>query len=150
MVTCAACSAENRHGARFCDACGATLAPNVAQHEQRKTVTILFCDVAGSTELGERLDPESFRGLLARYFEQARLVIERHGGTVEKFIGDAVMAAFGVPVVHEDDALRAVRSAVELREAIAELNPELEGTYGATLDVRIGVNTGEVVTGTEE
>src|SRR5207244_998261 len=108
--------------------------------EQRKTVTVLFCDVTGSTELGEKLAPEALRALLARYFERMKAIVERHGGSVEKFIGDAVMAVFGVPVVHEDDALRAVRAAVEMRAAFPELG--VEG--------RIGVTTGEVVTGTEE
>jgi class 3 adenylate cyclase/tetratricopeptide (TPR) repeat protein len=106
----------------------------------RKVVTVLFCDVVGSTALGESVDPEALRGLLARYFERMKAIVERHGGSVEKFIGDAVMAVFGVPAVHEDDALRACRAALEMREAFAELG--VEG--------RIGVNTGEVVTGTEE
>ena len=106
----------------------------------RKVVTVLFCDVVGSTALGESVDPEALQGLLARYFERMKGIIESHGGSVEKFIGDAVMAVFGVPVVHEDDALRACRAAVEMREAFPEL-----GVRG-----RIGVNTGEVVTGTEE
>jgi class 3 adenylate cyclase/tetratricopeptide (TPR) repeat protein len=110
----------------------------------------MFCDVTGSTALGERLDPESLRRVLARYFETAKTVVERHGGTVEKFIGDAVMAVFGVPQVHEDDALRAVRAAVQLREALEPLNAELQRDYGTTLSVRLGINTGEVVTGTEE
>jgi class 3 adenylate cyclase len=113
-------------------------------------VTVVFCDVIGSTALGERLDPESLRGVMARYFGAMRQVIERHGGTVEKFIGDAVMAVFGVPVLHEDDALRAVRAVVEMREALVLLNEELKIDYGTSLAVRIGVNTGEVVTGTEE
>lgn len=108
--------------------------------EQRKTVTILFCDVAGSTSLGESVDPEALRALLARYFDRLRLIVERHGGTVEKFVGDAVMAVFGVPKVHEDDALRAVRAAMEMRDALPELGVE----------ARIGVNTGEVVAGTTE
>jgi class 3 adenylate cyclase/tetratricopeptide (TPR) repeat protein len=126
------------------------LAEGAASRQQRKTVTVLFCDVTGSTALGERLDPESFRQVMSRYFEVARAVIEQHGGTVEKFIGDAVMAVFGVPVLHEDDALRAVRAAAGLREEIAVLNTELEAGFGATVSVRIGVNTGRVVTGTEE
>jgi class 3 adenylate cyclase len=113
-------------------------------------VTVVFSDVTGSTALGERLDPESLRRVLARYFDLASQVVERHGGSVEKFIGDAVMAVFGVPHVHEDDALRAVRAAAELREALEQLNAELERDYGTTLSVRTGVNTGEVVTGTEE
>ena len=106
----------------------------------RKVVSVVFCDVVGSTALGESIDPEALQGLLARYFERMKAIVERHGGSVEKFIGDAVMAVFGVPTVHEDDALRACRAAVEMREAFAELG--IEG--------RIGVNTGEVVTGTEE
>ncbi len=113
-------------------------------------MTVLFSDVTGSTALGERLDPESLRAVMARYFDLARTVVERHGGTVEKFIGDAVMAVFGVPVLHEDDALRAARAAADLRAALAGLNDSLERDYGTTLELRIGVNTGEVVTGTEE
>jgi class 3 adenylate cyclase len=107
---------------------------------QRKTVSVVFCDVTGSTALGESTDPEALRALLARYFERMKGIVESHGGSVEKFIGDAVMAVFGVPAAHEDDALRACRAAVEMRDAFPEL-----GIAG-----RIGVNTGEVVTGTEE
>jgi class 3 adenylate cyclase/tetratricopeptide (TPR) repeat protein len=116
----------------------------------RKTVTLVFCDVADSTPLGERLDPESLRGVWSSYHETAREVLERHGGTIEKFVGDAVMAAFGIPVVHEDDALRAVRAAVELREAFAGLNDRLEVAYGVRIEVRTGVNTGEVIAGDPE
>jgi class 3 adenylate cyclase/tetratricopeptide (TPR) repeat protein len=147
---CANCGAENRDEARFCDSCGAPLAEAPAPREVRKTVTVLFCDVTGSTALGDRIDPESLRAVMARYFETAKAVVERHGGTVEKFIGDAVMAVFGVPVVHEDDALRAVRAAADLRDSLGELNAELERGYGTRLELRMGVNTGEVVTGTEE
>ncbi len=150
MVVCTSCGAENRAGARFCDSCAAPLVVPVVPREQRKTVTVVFCDVSGSTALGERLDPESLRRVMARYFQSMRLVVERHGGTVEKFIGDAVMAVFGVPVLHEDDALRAVRAASEMREAVTELNRELERDYATTLALRTGVNTGEVVIGTEE
>src|SRR3954464_5840514 len=106
----------------------------------RKVVTVLFCDVVGSTALGESTDPEAVRALLARYFERMKAIVERHGGTVEKFIGDAVMAVFGIPAAHEDDALRACRAAVEMGDALPEL-----GIRG-----RIGVNGGEVVTGTSE
>src|SRR5438874_3813815 len=113
----------------------------------RKTVTVLFSDVAGSTSLGEQLDAESLRHVMDRYFDQMRAVLERHGGTVEKFIGDAVMAVFGIPVVHEDDALRAVRAAHEMGRALSALNEELEREWGVRLAMRIGVNTGEVVTG---
>ncbi len=150
MAVCTACGAENRDTARFCDNCAAPLGAAVEQREHRKTVTVVFSDVTGSTALGEELDSESFRRVLARYFETASSIVERHGGTVEKFIGDAVMAVFGVPVVHEDDAVRALRAASELRRAIAELTPELERDFGTSLELRIGVNTGEVVTGTEE
>ena len=101
---------------------------------------MLFCDVVGSTALGESVDPEALQGVLARYFERMKQVVESHGGSVEKFIGDAVMAVFGVPVAHEDDALRACRAAVEMRDALPEL-----GVAG-----RIGVNSGEVLVGTEE
>src|SRR5215216_1572648 len=148
-MVCSACGAANRESARFCDSCGAPLSEAPAR-EIRKTVTVFFSDVSGSTALGERIDPESLRHVMARYFETARAILERHGGTVEKFIGDAVMAVFGVPTVHEDDALRALRAAEELRESLAGLNDELEQSYGTRLEARIGVNTGEVVTGTEE
>src|SRR5437763_9980234 len=149
MLTCLRCGEENAEGARFCAACGArlTAAPG---REVRKTVTVLFADVTGSTALGEQLDPESLRRVMARYFDVARTCLERQGGTVEKFIGDAVMAVFGVPIVHEDDALRALRAAADLRDSLASLNDELERDYGVALQLRTGVNTGEVVTGTEE
>ncbi|HEU5212181.1 MAG TPA: adenylate/guanylate cyclase domain-containing protein [Gaiellaceae bacterium] len=140
MLVCPGCGNENPEGAKFCNGCAAPLVRAVSSREQRKVVTVLFCDVTGSTELGEKLDPETLRALLARYFARMKAIVERHGGTVEKFIGDAVMAVFGVPVVHEDDALRGVRAAVEMREAFPGL-----GVQG-----RIGVTTGEVVTGTEE
>src|SRR6266542_3080583 len=138
---CPQCGTENPESAKFCNECAAPLSePKSAGREQRKTVTVLFCDVVGSTSLGESTDPEALRTLLARYFERMKEAVERHGGTVEKFIGDAVMAVFGIPVVHEDDALRACRAAVEMREAFTKL--AVEG--------RIGITTGEVVTGTEE
>jgi class 3 adenylate cyclase len=107
MPLCASCGHNNRLGAKFCEECAVPLAAGGPQREQRKTVTVVFCDVTGSTELGESTDPEALRALLARYFERMKGIVESHGGTVEKFIGDAVMAVFGVPVAHEDDALRA-------------------------------------------
>ncbi|HSC50752.1 MAG TPA: BTAD domain-containing putative transcriptional regulator [Gaiellaceae bacterium] len=119
----------------------------VATREVRKTVTVLFCDLVGSSRLGEQLDPEALRRLMSRYFEEMRAVLERHGGRVEKYIGDAVMAAFGVPVLHEDDALRAVRAAAEMREQLEALNLELEQTWNVRLATRVGVNTGEVIAG---
>jgi len=118
----------------------------------RKTVTALFCDVTGSTALGEQLDPESLREVIHQYFADMRSVIERHGGTVEKFIGDAVMAVFGVPKVHEDDALRAVRAAADMQGALVAANERFDRDFGVRIQARIGVNTGEVIAGdpTEE
>ena len=147
MPICASCGQDNPDGFRFCGNCGAELAEISPSREVRKTVTVLFCDVSGSTAMGERLDPESTRRVMSRYFDAMREAIERHGGTVEKFIGDAVMAVFGVPVVHEDDALRAVRAAADMRAALAELNQELDRDWGVRIESRIGVNTGEVVAG---
>jgi class 3 adenylate cyclase/tetratricopeptide (TPR) repeat protein len=113
--------------------------------ETRKVVTVLFADIRGSTDLGEMLDPEPLRHVLSRYFAEMQVVVERHGGLVTKFIGDAVMAVFGVPVTHEDDALRAVRAAAEMCAKLAELNDELASSWGVTVAVRTGVNTGEVL-----
>jgi class 3 adenylate cyclase/tetratricopeptide (TPR) repeat protein len=115
--------------------------------EVRKTVTVLFADVTESTSLGEQLDPESLRRVISRYFDAMRGALEQHGGTVEKFIGDAVMAVFGVPVAHEDDALRAVRAADEMARALVRLNLELEREHRVELSMRVGINTGEVVAG---
>jgi class 3 adenylate cyclase/tetratricopeptide (TPR) repeat protein len=139
VAACPKCGRENSDDARFCSACGTPLAAAAAPREQRKVVTVLFCDLVGSTALGESTDPEALRARMRRYFEDLRAILERHGGTVEKFVGDAVMAVFGIPTAHEDDALRAVRAAMEMREAIA----------GHGLEARIGVNTGEVVVGGE-
>jgi class 3 adenylate cyclase/predicted ATPase len=138
-VICSACGQENPEGFRFCGRCGAALAVKTSS-EVRKTVTVVFCDLVGSTALGERTDPEVLRELMSRYHAEVRAVLERHEGTVEKFVGDAAMAVFGLPRLHEDDALRAVRAAIEMRDAVALLG----------LEVRIGVNTGEVVAGAGE
>jgi class 3 adenylate cyclase len=145
---CPVCGEGNPERARFCQRCGSPL-PEAAKPvaESRRVVTIVFADVSGSTALGERLDPEALRRLMERYFDEMAAVIERHEGTVEKFIGDAVMAVFGIPQLHEDDSLRAVRAAWGMRAAIGELNAALERDYGAGLAARIGVNTGEVVAG---
>jgi class 3 adenylate cyclase/tetratricopeptide (TPR) repeat protein len=113
--------------------------------QARKVVTVLFADITGSTGLGQALDPESVQQLLARYFAEMKRVVERHGGLVEKFIGDAVMAVFGIPVTHEDDALRAVRAATEMRARLAQLNDEFASSWGVTIAIRTGVNTGEVL-----
>jgi len=111
--------------------------------EGRKLVTVLFCDLVAYTQLAERLDPEALREVMSQFFDAAAKVVEQHGGTVEKFVGDEVMAVFGVPIVHEDDALRAVRAALAIRDCVTELDRETD----AHLEVRIGVNSGEVVTG---
>jgi class 3 adenylate cyclase len=135
MAACPSCGHENAEDARFCSACGTSLGEPA--REERKVVTVLFCDVVGSTALGESTDPEALRGRMRRYFEDLRTIVERHGGTVEKFVGDAVMAVFGIPTAHEDDALRAVRAVSEMQDAIA--------SHG--LEARIGLDTGEVVVG---
>jgi class 3 adenylate cyclase/tetratricopeptide (TPR) repeat protein len=144
MVTCANCGAENREGARFCDACGRSVALAEAAEPFRKTVTVLFSDVVGSTSLGERLDPEALAQVMTEYFDTMRPIVERHGGTLAKFVGDAVLAVFGIPTLHEDDALRAVRAAVEMRRELGRLNPELHRRFGVTIATRTGVNTGAV------
>jgi len=110
-------------------------------------VTVVFCDAAASTSVGERIDAESLRAVMTRYFDAMRAVVERHGGVVEKFIGDAMMAVFGVPRVHEDDALRAVRASLEIRERLRDLDEALRNERGVSIDWRTGVNTGEVVAG---
>ncbi|MEA2637953.1 MAG: hypothetical protein QOE18_1010, partial [Chloroflexota bacterium] len=145
MSVCRTCGSENPDGFRLCGYCGGSLAAPTA--EVRKTVTVLFADVTGSTSLGERLDPEALRRVMVRFYEVARDVVQRHGGTVEKFIGDAVMAVFGVPQVHEDDPLRAARAAVELRDRLTILNDELARDWGARLQIRSGINTGSVLAG---
>jgi class 3 adenylate cyclase/predicted ATPase len=148
MAVCGACGRFGSDDARFCSACGSPLAAApLFDRSARKTITVVFADIAGSTELADRLDPETVQQVVSRYFRTTRRVLERHGGTVEKFIGDAVMAVFGIPVVHEDDALRATRAAVDMAEALRLLNEELERRWDVTLKVRIGVNTGEVVAG---
>ena len=147
MLNCPNCGEENPDRFRLCGFCGAPLAAAAPPQELRKVVTVLFCDLKGSTSLGESLDPESLREVMSRYFEVMSAAIARHGGTIEKYIGDAVMAVFGLPRVHEDDALRAVRAAQAMQDGLRELNTELEQAYGVTLANRIGVNTGEVVAG---
>jgi class 3 adenylate cyclase/tetratricopeptide (TPR) repeat protein len=147
VQTCPNCGEQNPARFRLCGFCGTSLAQAVPVHEVRKVVSIVFSDLQGSTALGERLDSESLREVMSRYFEEMQRVLEQHSGTVEKFIGDAVMAVFGLPKLHEDDALRAVRAAAEMQAALATLNEELEQRWGVRLTSRIGVNTGEVVAG---
>ena len=142
MLTCTKCGNDNPEGSRFCNGCGTGLEIGSAlATEARKFVSVLFCDLVGSTTLGERMDPEDIRAVIHPYFEVLRKDIESFGGTVEKFIGDAVMAVFGAPTSHEDDPERAVRAGLRILEAIQELNDD----HGTDLAVRIGINTGEVV-----
>jgi class 3 adenylate cyclase/tetratricopeptide (TPR) repeat protein len=148
MTACPNCGFQNAEGVKFCAECGQKLASvSPVPRETRRTVTVLFADVTGSTALGEQLDPESLRALMGRYFAATKEIVERHGGTVEKFIGDAVMAVFGIPTLHEDDALRSVRAAAEIRDTLARLNEELQESRGLAVVFRTGVNTGEVVAG---
>src|SRR5262245_16418549 len=154
-IRCERCQELTARPARFCRQCGAPLPADrvlaaAAAQEVRKTVTCMFCDVVESTALGERLDPEAVRRVMSLYLDVLGRVVERHGGTVEKFIGDAVMAVFGVPKLHEDDALRAVRAAQEMFVAVQDLNAEVGAAWGVTIAVRIGVNTGEVITSEEQ
>jgi class 3 adenylate cyclase/tetratricopeptide (TPR) repeat protein len=146
-VPCAVCGSPIPDGARFCPSCG-TAVEAVRSGEERKLVTILFADVTGSTSLGEQLDPERFRQVMQAFAGAMRQEIEAEGGTVEKFIGDAIMAAFGVPVAHEDDPERALRAASRMLERLERLNDELGATHQVTLQIRIGVNTGEVLAAT--
>jgi class 3 adenylate cyclase/tetratricopeptide (TPR) repeat protein len=142
VLVCSRCARENPDDARFCNACGAALAPEPRAREERKIVTAVFVDLVGSTARAERLDPEDVRAMLRRYHETLRRELERYGGTVEKFIGDAVVAVYGAPAAHEDDPERAVRAALAARESIAALNDRDD-----TLDlhVRVGVATGEAL-----
>ena len=145
MVTCDRCGAPAPDDAKFCPACGAPLARGSGVTQALKTVTILFTDMVESTALGERFDPESLHAVMNEYFSTIRSVVERYGGSVEKFIGDAVMAVFGIPELHEDDAHRAVSAAAAIHRAIVDLDKRLERDAGVFIEVRTGVNTGEVL-----
>src|SRR2546426_6116253 len=164
---CPACGAPLRPTHRFCPSCGAPVgppstpgelhlgaggpalqvSPDIDLQEDRRLVSVLFADLSGSTPLGERLDPEDLRRILGAFFAALVRPIHRYEGTVEKYIGDAVMAVFGAPISHEDDAERAVRAAVEMQSALALLNDWLEREHGRRLALRIGISRGEVVSG---
>ena len=146
MKVCPGCGEENPEKFRLCGFCGTPLEAAPEKREVRKNVTVVFSDVVGSTALGERLDPEALRRLLTGYFEEMKTILEQHGGVVREFIGDAVMAIFGIPLSREDDALRAVRAAAQMRDRLHDLNDGYEQQWGFRLKVRTGVNTGEVVT----
>jgi len=151
--TCSSCDQTWPPSFRFCGSCGTPLEGQQAPHtgatpltpEERKVVTVIFADLSGSTELATRLDPEDLRGVLRPFFDAMVEEIERFGGTVEKFIGDAVMAVFGVPLTHEDDEERAVRAALAMQARMEALNREVTERAGGDLELRVGVNTGEVL-----
>jgi class 3 adenylate cyclase len=145
MQICPQCGEENPPRFRLCGFCGAALAPAAPPPQVRKVVTLLFVDLKGSTDLGERLDSEAMHEVKERYFAAMSAEIVRHGGKIEKYIGDAIMAVFGLPKTHEDDALRAVRAALGMQAALGTVNDQLERMYGVRLANRTGVNTGEVV-----
>src|SRR5687768_5942581 len=152
-VRCSACGEHNPARARFCLACGAPIVPTADEaagspefaRESRRTLSVLFADVVGFTSLGERLDSESLRRVMDRFYAEMRGAVEAQDGTVAKFIGDAVMAVWGTPEVREDDALRAVRAADDMRAALRVLNEDLDRRWGVRLGLRTGINTGEVV-----
>ena len=146
---CESCGVELPFAARFCPACGTRVPPSAPPGEERKLVTVLFADLVGSTALGARLDPEHLGEVTDAFFDAMRQEIERQGGTVEKFIGDAVMAVFGVPVAHEDDPTRALLAALRMQQRLIDLNRTLEPLHGLTLEMRIGVHTGEVLAATQ-
>ena len=147
LPLCARCGAVVSGTAKFCPECGTVRAGTRSGGEVRKTVTAVFCDVTGSTALGERLDPEALRAVMEQYFSAVSAVLARHGGTVEKFVGDAVLAVFGVPIAHEDDAIRAARAAVQMLGAVRVLDREVAAAHGVRFEVRIGMETGEVLVG---
>ena len=153
-TACSSCGTELDADARFCDQCGAPVDGEAASTASpppptatavRKTVTVLFCDLVGSTSFGEHVDPETARETMARYHEMARQAIEANGGTLAKFIGDGVMALFGVPEVGEDDALRAVRTGVELQQRFTPFGDRITQRHGVEVSLRVGINTGELV-----
>jgi class 3 adenylate cyclase/tetratricopeptide (TPR) repeat protein len=153
MINCPSCGEENPPRFRLCGYCGAALVaapPALPVREMRKTVTLIFSDLKDSTALGERLDSEALHEVKDRYFAAMSAEIKRHGGKIEKFIGDAIMAVFGLPKAHEDDALRAVRAAADMRKALVRVNEDLMKRYGVALGNRTGVNTGEVVANDDE
>lgn len=146
VITCPACGAENPASERTCASCAAILA-EPANAQLRSFATVVNSDLKGSTALGEKLDPESLREVLTSYFDAMRSVFESHGGTIEKIIGDAIVAVFGVPVRRDDDALRAVEAAAESLEVLADLNDHLDRTWGVRLIARTGVSSGDVIGG---
>ena len=158
---CPSCGEVVPQGARFCPSCGAALEPGAAPArppappaadappaEERRQVTVVFADLSGYTAVAERMDPEAVKALVDRTLRRLGEEVERFGGQVDKYIGDNVMAIFGAPVAHEDDAERAVRAALGMQEAMGEINAELERDFDdVSFELRVGVNTGEVLAG---
>ncbi|HLA65591.1 MAG TPA: adenylate/guanylate cyclase domain-containing protein, partial [Candidatus Saccharimonadales bacterium] len=147
MLTCPICAAQIPDRYRTCGRCGSQLVADRPPEEIRRVATVVTSDWKGSTALGERLDPESLREVQTRYFDAMRIVFESHGGTIEKIIGDAIVAVFGIPTRREDDALRAVQAAAESQRVLAVLNEQLDERWGVRLITRTGVATGEVIVG---
>ena len=154
-IVCTHCKGVNPPHFKFCGECGQPLATfsTIQQHEmsvsegERKHVTVLFSDLSGYTSLSEKLDPEEVKGIMNRIFGQITKVVSHHEGTIEKFIGDAIVAFFGIPKAHEDDPVRAIRTAFDIHEIVHNISPEFEGKIGRPLSMHTGINTGLVVTG---
>ena len=144
MPTCGGCGTISPDGARYCQSCGSRLTDEA--RAARRTVTVLFSDISGFTGLAEDLDAESLRRMMSRFYDEMRVVVEQYGGTVARFIGDAVMAVFGIPQLHEDDAIRAVHAALAMHEKVALLSVEFQREWGVEIQVCTGLNTGEVAT----
>ena len=149
MTTCPSCGAENPDGAKFCNECAAPILPERPRRKERKFATALFADLVGSTTLAEREDPEVVQSIVGRTFDRLADEIARYEGLLEKFMGDAVLAVFGVPRAHEDDAERAVRAALEMHAVLSELNRGFAVEGKPTLEMRIGIEAGEVLVDVE-
>jgi class 3 adenylate cyclase len=149
MLLCPSCGRENPQDARFCNSCGATLTPVQVARKERKFATALFADLVGSTALAEREDPEVVQDVIGRTFDRLAQEIGRYEGLLEKFMGDAVLAVFGVPRAHEDDAERAVRAALEMQAILSEMNRGFAAEGKPILGMRIGVEAGEVLVDVE-
>ncbi|MBA3288316.1 MAG: adenylate/guanylate cyclase domain-containing protein, partial [Acidimicrobiia bacterium] len=148
-IVCASCSSPVPAGARFCPSCGAATGPVIGAIEERRVVTVLFADIVGYTTLAERLDPETVKRLIEGCFERLVADIDRFGGRVDKLLGDAILALFGAPVAHEDDAERAVRAGLRMQESLRQYVAERDGDGIASgIQMRVGINTGEVLVGT--
>ena len=155
-ATCSACGTENPPGAKFCIECGTALGEAPAPRpkadeepppEERRSATVLFADLSGYTAVSERLDPELIKSLTERALRRLGEEVERHGGTIDKFIGDNVMGVFGAPITHEDDPERAVRAGMAMQAAMEEINERIASGVEANFELRVGINSGEVLAG---